>query len=215
MPTSSAQHASLSGLYAIADTSVIPADDLVPHAEAALQGGAQVLQYRDKSGTPRQRQDQASELLTLCRKHQVPLLINDDYKLCAAIGADGVHLGRDDAALGFVRRELGPRAIIGASCYNALALAETAAERGADYVAFGAFFSSTIKPLAVRAYPHLLAEAKRRTGLPVCAIGGIDLSNAESLIEAGADMLAVISGLFRSPDVHGAASSLRQLFEKH
>jgi len=196
MDISASRRTPLRGLYAIADTAAIPAGQLAAHVGAALRGGARLVQYRDKSGDAARRLAEASELLDLCRKHRVPLLINDDYKLCAAIGADGVHLGREDTALGYARSELGPRAIIGASCYNAAALAETAAEHGADYVAFGAFFPSANKPQAVRAYPRLLHEARRRTGLPVCAIGGITLDNAAGLIGAGADMLAVIGGLF-------------------
>ncbi len=207
MDISASRRTPLRGLYAIADTAAIPPSQLAASVDAALRGGARLVQYRDKSGDTSRRLAEAGELLELCRDHRVPLLINDDYKLCAAIGADGVHLGREDTALGYVRRELGPRAIIGASCYNAVALAETAARHGADYVAFGAFFPSANKPQAVRAYPRLLREAHRRTGLPVCAIGGITLDNAAELVAAGADMLAVIGGLFSTADKASATAA--------
>jgi thiamine-phosphate pyrophosphorylase len=217
--TASAKHSTkLRGLYAVADSKILGEAAFSAKVAAALRGGARLIQYRDKSDDYARRFEQASRLLTLCRQHQALLIINDDYKLCAEIGADGVHLGMGDAGLRFVRDTLGPDAIIGATCHNAIALAENAANRSADYVAFGAFYPSPVKPDAVRAFLWHLTRAKERTGLPVCAIGGITEHNAAPLAEHGADMLAVISGLFAQPDlnaIENAARRISSLYESH
>lgn len=213
MRKNSAQHAPLRGLYAIADTATIPPAEFLPQVEAALRGGARLVQYRDKSDDAERRLAQATALRQLCDEHDALLIINDDYLLCDAVGADGVHLGRGDTALGYVRDKLGDEIIIGASCYNAISLAETAAERGASYVAFGAFFPSPTKPGAVRAFPWHIAKAQAAAGLPVCAIGGITSANAPLLVEAGADLLAVITGIFNQPDVEAAARRIAALYE--
>jgi thiamine-phosphate pyrophosphorylase len=133
--------------------------------------------------------------------------------LAAAVGAAGVHLGEHDIGLQAARRQLGPGALIGVSCYNRLELACKAADGGADYVAFGRFFSSTTKPAAVQATPALLMEARRRLDLPIVAIGGITPENGVELISAGADLLAVIHGVFAQPDVEAAARRYAALFD--
>lgn len=213
MRDNSAQNTSLRGLYVVADTATIPPAEFLSQVEAALRGGARLVQYRDKSNDTQRRLTQATQLRQLCDIHGALLIINDDYLLCDEVGADGVHLGRDDTALGYVRDKLGEGRIIGSSCYNAIALAETAARRGASYVAFGAFFPSPTKPNAVRAFPWHISKAQDATGLPVCAIGGITPVNAPLLVEAGADMLAVITGVFNQPDVEVAARRISQLYE--
>ena len=174
-------------------------------------GLATLLQYRNKSADRALRQEQVAALLPLCREAGVPLLVNDDWRLAAEIGADGAHLGKTDGALREARRTLGDAAILGASCYDDLALAEAAAEAGASYLAFGAFFPSPTKPYARRAAPGLLAQSAR-FGLPRVAIGGITPDNARSLVEAGADLLAVISGVFEASDPVAAAQAYRARF---
>ncbi len=166
----------------------------------ALQGGARIIQYRDKSEDQQQRLQQALALRTLCDQHQAVLIINDDVALAKQVSADGVHLGIDDISVSEARAQLGPDAIIGVSCYNRFELAEQAAAENADYLAFGAFYSSPTKPAAVRAEIELLRRAQQFK-LPLCAIGGITHENAAALIEAGADMLAVISGVFAAADI--------------
>jgi thiamine-phosphate pyrophosphorylase len=201
------------GLYAITDTGLLADDVLLERVEQAILGGARVIQYRDKQLAPAARRRQAAALATLCGRHGIPLIINDDVPLAAAVGAAGVHLGEHDTGLQAARRQLGPVALIGVSCYNRLELAREAADGGADYVAFGRFFPSSTKPAAVQATPALLVEARRRLDLPIVAIGGITPVNGAELVSAGADLLAVIHGVFAQPDVEAAARRYAALFD--
>jgi len=200
----------LHGLYGITDGRPLP--QLLASVEAAIRGGARVIQYREKSTAAARRSAEAQALLELCRGHGVLLLINDDVELAAAVGADGVHLGKDDGRVDLARVRLGPRAVIGVSCYDSLERALQAAHDGADYVAFGSFFASASKPAAVRAPLSLLKDARARLGIPLCAIGGITPANGGELVQAGADMLAVIQGLFGAADVQVAAREYSNLF---
>jgi thiamine-phosphate pyrophosphorylase len=200
------------GVYAItpeiADTS-----QLLGLCESALKGGIAVLQYREKTGDVALRHEQASELLALCRQYHVPFIVNDDLRLADLVGADGVHLGRDDGSLREARIILGSGKLIGASCYQSLEFAHKAQELNADYVAFGSFFPSPTKPHARQADLSLLQKASCEITLPIVAIGGITVDNAGKLIDAGADAIAVISSLFDAPDVETAAKNLNALFE--
>jgi len=200
------------GLYAIADSRYLAPPAFVPAVAAALAGGARVIQLRDKRLDERTRKHLARELVALCQSQGVPLLINDDVALAAAVGADGVHLGREDAAPASARQVLGPQAIIGVSCYNELARARAAKRGGADYVAFGRFFPSRTKPQAVEASLELLRLAHAEMALPIVAIGGITPENGGSLVAAGADALAVIEGVFNQPDIRAAAARYARLF---
>lgn len=203
----------LKGLYAVtpdlADTA-----DLLHRTGRALEGGAVLVQYRNKTAGAALRREQAAALLGLCRQHGVPLVINDDLALALDIGADGAHLGREDGDLAAARAALGPGKLLGISCYDGMERAREAGRIGADYIAFGSFFASPTKPAAVRAPLTLLAEARNELGLPVCAIGGITLQNAPQLIAAGADLLAIISDLFEAPDIRVRAASYNQLFSE-
>jgi thiamine-phosphate pyrophosphorylase len=203
---------SLHGLYAITDCNLTPGETMLPAVSAAIHGGARLVQYRNKSSDRTTRTYQARGLLQLCHDHEVPLIINDDASLAADIGADGLHLGREDMPLDEARSLLGPRAIIGVSCYDSLELAVRAAHIGADYVAFGSFFDSPSKPHATRAHPRLLESARHSLTVPICAIGGITPDNGAVLIEAGAHMLAVISGIFAQQDFAAAAAQYARLF---
>jgi thiamine-phosphate pyrophosphorylase len=208
------ESAGLHGLYAITpdwnDTR-----RLLTVTEAILDAGCRILQYRNKATSDCHRQEQAVALRGLTRKYAARLIINDDLDLALFCAADGVHLGEDDGQLAAARARLdaaGPGKILGASCYQSLSLALAAAQAGVNYVAFGSFFASPTKPHAQRADPALIAAAKRETGLPICAIGGITLANAGGLIAAGADMLAVISALYDAPETRLAALKFSQLF---
>lgn len=199
----------LRGLYAISDG---PRDDLLDVCAAALDGGSTILQYRDKSVDSARRLDEANALQALCARHRVPLIINDDVELAAAVGAAGVHLGKGDTTFASARERLGADAIIGVSCYDSLERARQFAAAGADYLAFGAFFPSTTKPGAIHAPLQLLRDA-RALGRPLVAIGGITPDNARDLLDAGADAIAVISALFGARDVRAEAQRLATLFE--
>lgn len=197
------------GVYAITQTTNKSMARVVADVEAALRGGAVVVQYRDKQ--PLDAPRLASELLGVCHAYGAPLLINDDVELALAIGADGVHMGRDDGDLASARRRLGADAIIGISCYNDIERAKAAVAGGADYVAFGRFFPSGSKPLAAPADIATLTQAKRLLNVPIVAIGGILPENGGQLLAAGADLLAVIGGLFDVEPRH-AAERFQTLF---
>ncbi|WP_334157040.1 thiamine phosphate synthase [Oryzomicrobium sp.] len=198
------------GLYAITPDG-LPAAELFARAEAALAGGTRLLQYRDKLAEPAERRPVAEALAAACARHGAALIINDDTELALAVGAPGVHLGKDDGDLAAARRRLGPGLLIGASCYADPARAAAAAPH-VDYLAFGAVFPSSVKPGAVAAPLALLGAAKAAHGLPICAIGGITLANAPRVIAAGADWLAVITDLFSAPDIAERAAAYGRLF---
>lgn len=204
------------GLYAITDSHLLPADILIPAVEAAVRGGAVLVQYRDKSSAPTVRLQQARDLNTICRNAGIPLLINDDPELARRVGAAGVHLGQSDTPLANARYLLGDDAIIGATCHGQLALADAACQAGADYLAFGRFYTSATKPGAPLAEPGVLGQA-RAYHKPLTAIGGITLDNGAALIQAGADLLAVIGGLFGGTpeDIEQRARGFARLFANH
>lgn len=194
------------GLYAIADSSILSEENFLEQVEIVLKNGAAILQYRDKSGIFKY----ATDIKQLCNQYNIPLIINDNLQLAKQIDADGVHLGKDDADLKLARNLLGTTKIIGVSCYNNLNHALEMQIQGATYIAFGAFFSSNTKPLAVKANLELLKEAKSKLSIPIVCIGGITLETADQLISSGADYLAVIQGLFKSTDL----TLTTQLFSK-
>ncbi|HEX7816793.1 thiamine phosphate synthase [Dyella sp.] len=196
------------GLYVITDG---PRPDLLVVIRQALEGGASLVQYRDKTHDARRRQDEASAIKALCAGFGVPMIVNDDVTLAQSVGADGVHLGEHDGELASARKLLGGRAVIGVSCYDDIERARSLAAAGADYVAFGAFFPSPTKPQARQASAELLRQSAALR-VPRVAIGGITPDNGASLIDAGADYLAVISSVFRAADVRAAARRFADLF---
>jgi thiamine-phosphate pyrophosphorylase len=205
--------ARIAGLYAVTpDISDTP--QLLAKVEAALAGGARLLQYRNKTASPALRLVQGRALLALCWQYQVPLIINDHLDLALALDAHGLHVGVDDGSAAEARRQLGAHRILGVSCYGRIENASAAAGTGATYVAFGGFFPSKVKPGAARTPIELLREAKRRLKVPIVAIGGITPDNAPQLIDAGADAVAVISALFDLGDVKLAAQRLSGLFPR-
>jgi thiamine-phosphate pyrophosphorylase len=202
----------VSGLYALTPD-LLDTDELVERVANAIDGGASALQYRSKIASPPLQRAQALALRDLCASRSITFIVNDDVDLAFAVDADGVHLGRDDAPVARARRRLGKSAIIGASCYDSLERAAAAIEAGADYVAFGSFFPSTVKPDTVRAQPSLLSAAKARwNNVATVAIGGITPATAPALIAAGADALAVITAVFEAVDVAAAARAFRDAF---
>jgi thiamine-phosphate pyrophosphorylase len=206
-------HAGFRGLYAV--TPDEPDIGLLARqVSKALAGGARIVQYRNKSASAALRREQGAALLALCREAHIPLIINDDLDLARGIGADGLHLGREDISIAAARAQLGKDGVLGASCYDRLELAVAARQAGADYVAFGSAFPSATKPGAGRAPLSLYREARARLDSPIVAIGGITIENAHAVIEAGADAVAVISALFDAPDIEAAARRFSRLFDK-
>ncbi|HKE42307.1 MAG TPA: thiamine phosphate synthase [Casimicrobiaceae bacterium] len=203
-----ARRVSISGLYALTPE-LENTRRLVALVTAALDGGAAAVQYRNKTAGAALRLEQARALRKLCSDRSATFIVNDDIDLAIASAADGVHLGRDDVSLMAARSRLGDKALIGASCYDSLDRAEAAIGAGSDYIAFGSFFASRVKPDAVRPGISLLTAAKQRWSIPIVAIGGITPTNAAALVAAGADAVAVISALFDAANAEGVASAAR------
>lgn len=201
----------ISGLYAITPD-LIDTALLLAKVDQALAHGARILQYRNKLADIALQREQALALRALTSARGACLIINDDLALAQAVGADGAHLGGEDGDLAQARAALPQGMLLGASCYNDLALARAAIAAGADYVAFGAVFPSGTKPLARRASLELIATARSELSVPIVAIGGITLHNAAEVIAAGADSVAVIAALFDTPDVGVAAGQFDRLF---
>ena len=204
----------LRGLYVITDhaLSVQRKLPLVNMVAAAIQGGARIVQYRNKTASMTMRQHEAQALADLCHARNALFLINDDVPLALAVEADGVHLGQSDTAVTRARDSLGEHRIIGVTCHNQIALALAAQHAGANYVAFGRFFTSVTKPEAPPASLTTLQLAHARLSIPIAAIGGITPANAPALLSHGATMLAVIHGVFGAPDIAAAAGEYARLF---
>jgi len=203
------------GLYGVTPQWHDP-DQLASAVRAAAAGGMTALQFRHKTPDTRQRESLARHLLGVCRSLQIPLIINDDWRLAQLIGAHGVHLGKDDDDPAMVRAALDPNCLLGVSCYNDAARARRMLDIGVDYVAFGAMFASGTKPHAPGAALQTLTEAHAmvQTIAPqtaVVAIGGITVDNAASILAAGADSLAVVGGLFLVPDIEATAQGFSAL----
>jgi thiamine-phosphate pyrophosphorylase len=204
-----------SGIYAITDDKLLPGQRLFSAAEAALSSGISLLQYRSKTASKARRLECARNLLSLCAQFEVPLIINDDVDLCESAGAGGVHLGRQDASIESARNRLGPEAIIGVTCHSSIEAALVAERSGADYVAFGRFFPSFSKPEASAANLQTLIQARQALTIPIVAIGGINAENGHSVLQAGADMLAVIHAIFAEDDVSAQSRKLLNMVAQY
>jgi len=205
-------HTKLRGLYAITDTHLIPRARFAETVEAAVRGGATLVQLREKD-TPRDEIVRLGRaVLEVTRRYGALLIVNDHPSVAKEIGADGVHVGREDPPVAEARALLGPEVIIGASCYGDVERAVLAEQEGADYVAFGTPFPSPTKMKRTDIALDIFQRAKARVHVPVFAIGGINLSNAQQIIDTGADGIAVVSGVFGAPNVEDAARALTRLF---
>lgn len=199
-------------LYALTDEHVLPRERLLESIEEALRSGVGMLQLREKKSGGPERLDFGTKLKALCDRYNVPLIVNDDIELARALGARGVHLGKDDATIEEARDLLGESAIIGVSCYNSIARAYDAAGRGASYVAFGSLFGSPTKPEAPRVALETLREAKKKLSVDVCAIGGITPENVREVKDV-ADIVAVSSALWSAPDIRATVKKFLDHFE--
>lgn len=204
----------IAGLYAITDPGLLPGTRLPDAVRDALDGGARIIQYRNKQADPATRLREATRLARLCRDAGATFLVNDDVALALACDAHGVHLGQGDGAVETARERLGSGAVIGQTCHASIVLARAAQHAGASYVAFGRFFPSLTKPQATPADPALLPAARLELAIPIVAIGGITVSSAPQLITAGAHAIAVIHALFSADDIAARAREFATLFTR-
>lgn len=205
---------SLSGLYVITDKKLIPRNRFIETVEKAIRGGARIVQLREKETPEEKIVELGKRLLMITRKYGVPLIINDSPELAKIIGADGVHLGKEDTSVIRAREIVGKDAIIGVSCYGDIERGIYAEKDGADYAAFGTPFFTPTKPDRKPTPFEVLREAKRKiTKIPVFAIGGINKENAPSVLETGVNGIAVITGVFGSSDSEKVAQGLALLFK--
>jgi len=202
----------IQGVYAITDPHLLSDDILYDSVSQAIDAGISVLQYRNKIASYNIQQQQAERLNKLCQNNQVLFIINDNVQLAKQVSADGVHLGKEDNNISQARKQLGKTAIIGISCYNQIQRAIEAEQQGADYIAFGRFFPSKTKPHATAADPQIIIQAKQKISIPIVAIGGITAENANTVISAGADSIAVINGVFAQKNITNAVKDLAELF---
>ena len=202
----------IKGLYAITPDSA-DLNTLIQKTQWAIEGGAFMVQYRSKILNRDVKMQQCAAILRLCRKYEIPCIVNDDVEMCRVLEADGVHLGEKDDNIAEVRHILGENAIIGSSCYDQLNRAKSAQKEGASYVAFGAMFPTSTKPNAPRATLALLKEAKREIQIPIVAIGGITVNNAHDVIKTGTDAIAVITSLYEAKSIKETAETLSKMFQ--
>ena len=201
------------GLYVVTDCVNLDTRVLLERTRRILEAGVSVLQYRDKTTDASLRLQRASALRRLCSGYNTVFLVNDDVELAVDVDADGVHVGRDDTAYPECRARLGTNAIIGVSCYNQFELAIQAQALGADYVAFGAFYPTSTKHTQYRADTDLLTQGRRRLNVPQVAIGGITPDNGAELVNAGADLLAVVSSVYSSDDPRQVVREFNRMFD--
>ncbi|MGI9533314.1 MAG: thiamine phosphate synthase [Thermodesulfobacteriota bacterium] len=207
--------ATLSGLYIITDKKLIERDNFLNTVEFALKGGANIVQLREKDTSAEEILLLGKRLLSITKKYYVPLIINDYPEVAHEIGADGVHLGENDPDVKTARKIIGNDKIIGVSCYNRIDRGEKAVRDGADYIVFGTPYYTPTKPDREPTSLDTLLEAiDRFRDIPIFAIGGINENNAGTIIEAGVDGIAVITGIFGSEDPEKSARTLSSLFTR-
>lgn len=201
------------GLYIITDCERLEFAAVLERTGTMLRAGVAAVQYRDKQTASGERIPRAERLHALCARYRTPLIINDDLEVAMAVAAEGLHVGGEDVDCTEARARLGSDAIIGVSCYDSLERARTARDRGADYVAFGAFFPTASKQRTTPVQPELLHRARQELDLPLCAIGGITLENCRPLLEAGADLLAVISSVYQTGDPYTEVTRFNEIIQ--
>ncbi len=204
---------SLFTLYAVTDRTWLGGASLSWAVKEALTGGITLLQLREKNLTDREMLQEAQELLPLCHRHGVPLIINDRVQVALDAGADGVHLGQEDMSPREARAILGPDAIIGVSA-RTVESAQRAEQEGADYLGVGAVFSTSTKTDAQNISPETLRQICQAVHIPVVAIGGIGPDNILELLGCGIQGVAVVSSIFAQKNIAQAASRLRALSEQ-
>jgi len=198
----------LKGLYVITDENLTPDDTVHSYVEDALKAGASIVQYRNKTKSDEEVEEVCRTLQALCSQYDVPFIIDDRPYLAAKIQADGIHIGKDDMSLDEARK-IFPKGIIGVSCYGSIRKAREAQEEGADYVAFGSFFSSPTKPHSGIISMNVLQKAKEAVDIPICAIGGISQTNIGEVAAKNIDMISVVSAAFKGNTQHNVSNLIK------
>ena len=196
-------------LYAITDRRNLDKKVFFEKIEEALQGGVTILQLREKELDEDSFINEAIEVKNICRKHGIPLIINDNVNVALKSGADGVHVGIEDMPIDEIRRTVPDSFIIGATC-KTVEQAQSAERLGADYMGVGAVFPSPTKKNAVRITREQLKEICASVSIPAVAIGGISLENVDELKGGGMSGIAVVSAVFSADDIQKAASLLKE-----
>jgi thiamine-phosphate pyrophosphorylase len=181
------------GIYAITPDVSLNLDQV---EKVITQHYISILQYRRKTADDDLKLKEATKLRQICLQHHTLFIINDDINLAQKVGADGVHLGKNDNSIGQARQLLKDDAIIGVSCYDDINLAINAQEKGATYVAFGALFTSSTKPDAPHCSLDTITQAQQTLKVPIVGIGGVDFNNQEDALKAGCTTVAMVSALF-------------------
>ena len=200
-------------LYAVTDSAWLNGRSLAEVVREAIEGGATVVQYREKNKGYDDMLKDAREVCAVCREYGVPFIMNDSVEIAMAVDADGVHLGLDDGDLKAARELLGEGKIIGASTHN-VQEALSAQAQGADYLGCGAVFGSTTKTDISSITPEILAQVTAAVQIPVVAIGGINRDNISMLNGCSLAGAAVVSAIFAQKDIRAAAKEMRALAEK-
>lgn len=185
----------LQGLYAITDELLTPNEVVVEKVREALEAGVDVIQYRNKSQSDHEVETICLGLQKICKNFNVPFIIDDRPYLAQKIAADGLHIGKDDMLLEDARA-IFTKGIIGISCYGSVKKAIAAQKQGADYVAFGSFFPSPIKPKSGIVSKGVIKKAKEALSIPVCVIGGINQDNISEIVQESPQMISVVSAVF-------------------
>lgn len=200
----------LNGLYVISDDILTPPKSLYENMQQALEGGAKIVQLRNKTSSLEMVEEQALMLQALCKQYNALFVLNDCVQLAIKHQFDGLHIGKSDyEQLPKIREAF--KGILGVSCYDSITKAKECENLGVDYVAFGSFFPSSTKPSSQVIALEVLLEAKQNLTIPICAIGGIDLSNLNEVLYYKPDLIAVISDMFCQNDIKKQASTYVQL----
>ncbi len=196
----------LNGLYVITDDILTPSNTMKNQVEQALQGGAKLVQLRNKTDSIEIIRDQVKELQELCHSYDALFVLNDDIDLAIQLQCDGLHIGKSDHHR-FEEIRQNFQGIIGVSCYGDIKLAKSFQDKGADYVAFGSFFRSPTKPTSNIVPLEVLKHAKKHLDIPICAIGGITSNNVDEILEYEPDMICLISDIWGSDTIQVKARS--------
>ena len=198
-------------IYAISDDLLMPENLALRYTREILECGVKFFQFRSKKAVKNERL--ASEILNLCEKFGAKFIVNDDVKFAKKIGANAVHLGKEDEGIKEAFEILGKDAYVGVSCYGDIGLAINAAKNGASYVAFGSVFASPTKPNAPKCELEVLKEVKQILNLPVCVIGGINETNIGSLSYANPDLIAIISAIYKDGNIKENIKNLQKIIK--